>query len=86
MGRPKQVFLGFRATEQQAAKVATFADRAGVNTSELLRRLVDTVEDVQPGRWDFVWAGQSKNANAIQNKSAVATSQGVDGAFASPNL
>ena len=79
MARPKHVFLGFRATEQQAKKVATFANRAGVNTSELLRRLVDTVEDVQPGHWDFVWVGQSKRST--KSKNAVATSQGVDGAL-----
>lgn len=85
MGKQKQVFLSFRATEQQAEKVATFAERAGVNASELLRRLVDTVEDVQPGRWDFVLAGQSKQSKTTKNKNAVSLLQGSDGALVEVN-
>ena len=65
MRQPKQVILGFRATSEQAAKVAGIADRAGVNTSELLRLLVDNVQDVKKEVWSIVWAGQEQK-EAVQ--------------------
>jgi hypothetical protein len=53
--------LGFRATDDQAAKVQSFADRAGVNASEVLRMLVDAAEDIQPVQnWSIVWGNQSQ--------------------------
>lgn len=56
MKRPKQIIIGFRTNAEQAAKLAGIADRAGVNTSELLRLLVDDVQDVQPRGWSIVRA------------------------------
>lgn len=64
MKRPKQVIIGFRTNAEQAAKLTGIADRAGVNTSELLRLLVDDVQDVRPRGWAIVWAGQ-ENREAV---------------------
>ncbi len=40
---------------QWRALPPVIAGRAGVNTSELLRLLVDEVQDVRPGCWLIVW-------------------------------
>jgi len=36
MKEPKRHYMGFRTTDQQAAKLSRIAGRAGVNTSEIL--------------------------------------------------
>ena len=63
---PKRVIIGFRTNAEQAAKLAGMADRAGVNTSELLRLLVDDVQDVQPRDFSIVRAtGGRESASTI---------------------
>lgn len=66
MKRNKSVYLGFRATEEQAEKLSGLAEKAGVNTSQLLRLVVDDLQDVQPGGWSVVWAGRGKQGEAVQ--------------------
>ena len=61
MKQRKEMYLGFRATTEQATKLATIAERAGVGTSDVLRLLVDEVRDVKPG-WSVVWASQGQAA------------------------
>ena len=63
---PKTVYVGFRASPEQAAKLEGLAEKAGVSTSQLLRKLVDTAQDVQPGGWSVVWAGRGKQGEAVQ--------------------
>ena len=65
MKHPKQVILGFRTTSEHAAKVAGIAGRAGMNMSEILRLLVDDVQDVKPGVWSIVWAGPNTETTAV---------------------
>jgi len=66
MRQTKRHYMGFRTTDEQAAKLSRIADRAGVNTSEILRWLVDGVEDVRPVDWHIVWAGSDTETTAVQ--------------------
>jgi hypothetical protein len=62
MKQRKTDWLRFRATPEQAQKLAEIADRAGVSTADILRRIVDGVQDVQSGGWSIVLADKQREA------------------------
>ena len=45
MKQTKPHYMGFRTTDEQAAKLSRIADRAGVDTSEIMCWLIERVED-----------------------------------------
>lgn len=49
MKQRKKIHYGLRITEDQSAKLTELADRAGLNTSDIVRLFLDKVQDVQPG-------------------------------------
>ena len=56
--KPRRGHVSFRTSESQQRKIDSLAEKAGLNASELLRLVVDRLEDVQPGGWSVIWAGQ----------------------------